>query len=148
MPFDQDEFKLLPISKEYLPKVWPVAITLLSKVKDYWGKQMTFDFAYNEILEGRMQLWFVTHDVEFVCAMITAIRFYDGVKSLQSVCIGGSRLDAIMPHLEYIEIWARKHGASQCDFTGRKEWISILKRYGYEQTAIVMTKQLPEIKEH
>lgn len=140
--------QLLFVTPAILDVVWLTAQKLLGQAKGFWGKYLSFEYAYELLKQGNMQLWLVNDNEGFFLAVLTEFRAYDKAPTCNFVCIGGAGMFEAFEHLETIEHWAKKCGAQETIVIGRNEWKSALRKVGYKPICVGLSKSLSNIKEH
>ena len=111
--------QLLRVTPELLPSVWPLK-----------------------------QLWLMNDEDEFLLAALTELTLFPKRKILNILWIGGEDLKDGVKLLDCVEMWARKQGATKVVCQGRIGFERVLKAYGYRKRAIMLDKDISEMKEH
>ena len=141
--------QLLLVPPDLLDHVWPHVQPLLMEGKKYWEEWATIESIYKGIAEGRMQLWLMNDDEEFMLAMLSEILESPVRKTLQITWLGGQDLGKAQElFLDYVELWASREGVSRVSLHGRKGLVRKLSPHGYELKRYVISKDISGIREH
>lgn len=139
--------QVMCVPREYVPVVWLRAKELLAKEKKFWEHGMSFEFAYQQLMQNMLQLWTVNSESEFLLAAITQVVRWDKEATLVFVCIGGEEgPESIFRFTEYFENWCQAQGVSRIEARGRKGWKRVLSRIGYEEEYITVTRKVPQAR--
>jgi hypothetical protein len=102
--------------------------------------RMDIDDIEQALIDKRMQLW-VIHEGEIKCVIVTQIVNYYKCKAVRVLTVTG------LGHKEWIQLgfdtlaaWGRENGCSLMEMQGRKGWEKPLKKLGFEDPEILMTK--------
>ncbi|KKK85497.1 hypothetical protein LCGC14_2772700, partial [marine sediment metagenome] len=99
--------QLLLVSPDTLPDVWGHTLDLLEEGKEYWEKWATLESIYRGIARGKIQLWLMNDEDEFLLAMLTQITKSPKGSVLKITWVGGVDVDdAIKLFFDYMELWA------------------------------------------
>ncbi len=141
--------QLLLVEPDFVDTVWSNAVLLLEGGRKYWQEYTTLESIYCLLKSGKIQLWLMNDEVEFILAMLTEINIHPKFKELHLMWIGGEDLESGMELFsDYVELWAHRQGASRVRVTGRKAWTRKLLKSGYGIESYTMSKDISKMKEH
>ena len=135
-------------SEARMAEVFPSMRSNLKKVIDLFPDELTENFVFQQILGGMFQLWVVYDDSapeKAIISVLTRIKTYDatGVKFIEVLGLGGSRIDECAHLISDIEEWGKsEHGAQRLRAIGRLGWRKAARKQGYTDKAFVMEKNL------
>lgn len=123
---------MVPI--EYVDREWGRVANLLCKAIVYSGGRWDIGSVYQEIKAGNQHLFIVydEDEEEMKAAWTSKFVYHPGVKSLQTLFIGGSGYDKWFHEVnEFIKNWAKDNDCKFVEFIGRKGWERKLKKIGW-----------------
>jgi hypothetical protein len=128
--------------------MWEYAEDLLLGGREYWEEFYTLDHLKTALLAGHMQLWLVGEPYTPRLAILTEFFGYPLKRELNILWIGGTGLKRGLIFLDSIELWAVRQGATASIVKGRQGWVRMLDEHGYSPCAVVLRKDLSDLKEH
>ena len=102
----------------------------------YSGGTHDFRDVVDGVLSGKLQLW----AGEKGCA-VTEIIVYPKRKVLHTFLAGGE-MDQILDFQESAAEFGRMNGCTKMTIAGRKGWTRVLKAHDWEETFVVMGKEI------
>lgn len=102
----------------------------------------TLESVRADLESGDFQLWGYFTDDLTECRMVTVTqltRFGSGRIWCELVFCSGENMEAWLPFLSQIEVWAQTHGCDGMRIIGRKGWGRILP--GYKEAAVLLRKE-------
>ena len=133
---------ITPIPSYYVTSIWPNAKHHIQAAIEYVDSGYTPDDILKKLIGSDMQLWIIG---DYQAAAVTMLNIYPQHKSWLVVAVGGEGMDEWFDDLmETIEGWASKMGCKYVEEYGRKGWRKVGATRGYEETYVVMRKQVNE----
>lgn len=132
--------------KERLAAVFPSVRKLVQRLCADFPNDLTEEFFLGEAMIGKKHLWVVYDEDAPDKAVIVGFTEMEnnnptGHKRVQYSGLCGDRLHEVLPDiLKAFEVWGRERGAESGRVVGRRGWLPTLKNYGYQQTAVILTK--------
>lgn len=135
------------VPKHYFPLVWKEAREHLVRFEKAARGGCTADDLGRMIVDDKQQLWIIANDDnEIIGAIVTQVSDLPQKKVLEIVaCAGNSdnRLDEFLyESMKELEEFARLNYCDVIRVEGRKGWSRALKPYGFDQTAIILEKEI------
>ena len=123
--------------------VWKYASTLLQKAIDRNPGEHTTETIYQNLIDGKYQLWTGYYMGKIIYAGVSRIVTYPtGDSSCELMYLGGTHMQYWLDHLPIVEKWAQHNGCKKVDIYGREGWYRMLD--GYTKKFVVLTKHLGE----
>lgn len=118
--------------------IWPKVAHLVRPAIEYVDSGFSEDDIRNRLIVADMQLWVVG---DYQAACVTQIVVYPQHKVCLVVALGGDGMDEWFGELmDQVEDWARQMGCRYVEEYGRKGWLRVGKKRGYEELYVVMRK--------
>lgn len=137
-----------PIADENITAFLPTMVDILSKSPDTWEDYYTLNDIVQGVLNLEYRLWIGFEGREPKLAALTSVVRY-GARSVAYVdWVGGERVKEFLPHLTFIEDWALEQDCSRVEIKGRPAWLKLLGPLGYEQSHVVLGKNIVKQKGH
>lgn len=95
-----------------------------------------FESVRDAIIAGTMQLWPAPKSVA-----VTEVVEY-AKKKVINVFLAGGDLDEITRGFDIVAAWGKAHGCDSMTMSGRKGWLKVLDRHGFEPVFVVMERAL------
>lgn len=119
---------------------WPMVKHEVERAFRANHDRMDIDDIELALKEKRMQLWAI-HDGEIRCVFVTQIVSYKKNKSVRIITVTG------IDHQSWLKLgcdtltqWGKENGCNMMEMLGRKGWEKSLKKEGFEEPEIFMTK--------
>jgi hypothetical protein len=119
---------------------WPLVKHEVERALRSNTDRIDMDDIEKALQEKRMQLWAI-HDGEIKCVFVTQIVSYKTCKAVRVIAVTGT------DHQEWLKLgfdtlvkWGQENGCSMMEMQGRKGWEKPLKKLGFEEPEILMTK--------
>tara|TARA_R110002072_G_scaffold59447_3_gene151311 strand:- start:77 stop:499 length:423 start_codon:yes stop_codon:yes gene_type:complete len=126
--------------KSFYDENWEEVSGHLQSPVEQSGGRYRLEDVFHSIYNGDYHLWIVL-DEKIVAAAVTGFTDYPRKRMLTCHFLGGSRMDEWVEDMDVIfEKWARDHGASGIELTGRKGWGRALDKLGWKQSFFVTEK--------
>lgn len=132
-------FRVLP---ETMVLSWGVIAPMLEKAIEHNHQELTLVDVANMIVEEKSQLWVIIHNRQPKAACVTEIIQYPRKKVCRIVLLGGTSFEEWKDILIDLENWALMNGCIELDAYCRPGMARKAKVMGFEEGAIVMTKNL------
>ena len=100
------------------------------------GDRADIEEVLYDLERGHAQQWNTLNSTA-----ITQIVDYKTYRSL-NIWLAGGDLDEILDMLPDAEEFAKDHGCSLIEITGRRGWKRALRPFGFKEEAVVLTKEL------
>lgn len=95
-----------------------------------------FESVRDAIIAGTMQLWPAKNS-----AAVTEIVEY-ARKTIINVFLAGGDLDEIARNIDAVAAWGKAQGCDSMTMSGRKGWLRVLDKHGFEPVFVVMERVL------
>jgi len=123
---------------------WPNVMTCLRRYIERYPKEATIESIMKELILGYKELWIVRDDDRTVSVVL--ISFETVLATGHCRCniwafAGNDGVEALFL-LPQIEEHAREKGAEEIRIFGRRGWKRLLAPQGYDEEAIVLSKDL------
>lgn len=102
----------------------------------YSGGTHTFEDVVQGIVDRRMQLWPGERS-----AAVTEILSFPRKKVLNTFLAGGD-MDELMLMMRDAQKWARAQGCDTMTMSGRKGWLRVLNKHGWQEAYATMAVEL------
>lgn len=119
--------------------MWPLIASILSQAVERDEGKRSLHSLLRELVNDRNQLWIVS-DGRPIGAAVTALLNYPHARTLKIEWLAGERFEEWAHLISEIENYAREQGCNPVEFSGRPGLARVLKRYGYEVTAVEARK--------
>jgi hypothetical protein len=131
------------VAHSVLPLLWKQAAPFIALALRRAHGRYTIDNVKDWVLNGTHQLWVVTENGRAIAALLTEVsRLPSGKRMFEIVLTGGSRVREWMPQAAGLVLeYAHLCGATEIRVVGRRGWLRHLKPYGFEQEAVVLTRE-------
>jgi len=146
-PLVQDH-QLILVSPDLIDNFWPTCSQHFLQGKEHWIEFSSLEDIKKGIEEMHSQLWVATDEAGPHMTMLTEINDYPSMRTLRLLYIGGSHFRRVKAFLEFVELWASRHGVTKVELLGREAWIKVLFDMGYDYKATLIEKDISDIKEH
>jgi hypothetical protein len=133
------------LQSEEIPVLWPKLEGFINDAVQRGDGTISAQGILHSLAEKHMQMWLVVDNVEedIVGVVVTQVTVHmDGHKELCIVAAGGRDVDAWFKYLDILDTFAHASGATVIRVTGRRGWLRKLKPFGFEERAVVLTKQV------
>ena len=140
--------QLLFVSVDLLPQVWPQVKPLFLERPEQWEELFTIESIAFLLGKGKMQLWTLNDENEFLLALITELIPFPKTTLLNLLFLVGSELRDGLEFLDCIEMWAKKHGATKSVARGNAAMFRLLRPHGYAEERSVFGKDISRMREH
>lgn len=128
------------IAVENISWVWPLIHQRLeSAIQKIGYVEHSLQDIYNSLQRQQAQLW-MTEDAKMIA--ITRIERVGETKRLCVDFIQGADYGKYFDAMEYIEAWARSHGATQAKAEMRPGLAKEVKKLGWNRQRVLMFKEL------
>ena len=138
---------LAPVPKQYFHLVWDEAKEHLRRFEKRARGRCTVDDIGKMILLGEQQLWIVLdEDQKIIGSVVTQVWEYPRKKVTEIVACGGNSdnelYEYIFQSMSVLEDFALENDCDVLKIEGRKGWLRPLSKLGFEQTAILLEKEI------
>lgn len=140
--------QLLLVSPDILPQVWPQVEHIFLEHAKLWNEYYAIEHFPLMFQSGRMQLWTMNDADDFLLVMVTEIVTFPKVKKMNVLYMMGEELQDGLMFIDYLERWAWKNGVRKSHAGGRDGFQRLLEPHGYRKIAVVLEKDITEIREH
>ena len=129
------------IEKDRLDSYWQLVNQWIDKAIDH--DELSIHDVRNNIENGKMGLLVASKNGEVLAGCIVEFIKYSKCSALRVVALGGERMNMWLDQLlDFLDRWAKDNDMFRIEQAGRKGWLKILTKYGYNQRYVVMTKDL------
>lgn len=130
---------LVGIPSAYVDQLWPVAAPLIQKVLDEYDTGYSLDDLKARCMSQDMQLWLYRDQAAF----LSEIQVFPQHKTLHVPYIGGDGLAEWFDEaFAALEAFARRMGCKYISGCGRRGWVRLGRRRGYEEGFTIVRKSL------
>lgn len=134
-------FKLVTFDK--VAKFWPDAEPYIRKGCEYADGKMEPCDVLVDALSGKMQLWLVYNERHKICgAFATQVLDYHRQRRVIVAALGADNMDDVLNGFDTLREWAEKNKADGIEIIGRKGWLKVLDKLGFEPTHVLMRTKL------
>lgn len=140
---DSPKFHVYRVAPHCLSLLWPQVEPLLAlAAREEHGRFTTRDMR-QWFLKGEQELWVITENGKVIAAgMLRFYRHPTGKRASVWHLAGGSRAkewadEAFRSWLEACHV----QGVTEMSIVGRRGWLRYVKRYGFKETAVVLTRE-------
>ena len=117
--------------------IWDQAKQEFERIKPV-GDTVSLESIYEDLMERRAQLWCVPDTAYFVTRIIT----YPTCKAVRTVLVAGEKLDEWMEEYDrLVTEFGTYHGCDRHECAGRMGWVKKLKRLGFGDPFVTLTKR-------
>ena len=133
--------KVSIVPPERVHECWDEVAPLLQPAVDRSGGRFLMEDVYHLVATGENHLWVVFEDGVIVACCTTAFTEYPRKRMLTGQFLGGSQMTEWVPKLDAVlQQWGTDHGCSGIELTGRKGWLRVLDKIGWDITFYIMEK--------
>ena len=129
------------VSRAEIPQNWGFVEGLVEEACNssglYWPSEI-----YAELLAGSYQLWLAWNKDGIRACMVTTVEQSQRAKWVRGILCAGENPADWVPHIEFIEAWAKAQGATYSHMMGRPGFEKWLRPKGYRRTHALMEKRL------
>lgn len=135
--------QIIRLDKSVVPTVWPSVAPLVNVALQYGGNT-SLAHVYRDIVSDAKQLWVAVDIDGFQAVMVTQLYYEpDGTKVLQISYLAGEDFDLLYSQgMALVEGFALDEGCEIIRFRGRRGWVKVLKKHGYEETQVICEKRI------
>lgn len=135
------------IPSSEINNVWDKCKKFIEMGNNKSKQEMNVEDIYDKLLLADMQLWLIfDEDANIISVLTTEIVLYPRMKTCRIVTLGGKDMDDwVDEFLEVLEEWATDNECVAMETACRKGFVKKLKRFGYEHTYTILTKELKSI---
>jgi hypothetical protein len=132
------------ISNDRIDDVWDTVKSFIEMGNTKSRQEMNIDDIYEKLINRDMQLWVLENEeAEILSVLTTEIVLYPRMQTCRIVTLGGKGMDDWAEEfLAVLEEWAIKNDCVAMETGCRKGFIKKLKKFGYEHTYTILTKEL------
>lgn len=135
--------QLMLVLPEHLGAIWDVVGPWFPAACEKNGGYLEPDDYYDDIAEGRMQLWVYVRDGIAECAVVTEVQETPNRRFLFiQMCTGHDRRLWTGAVLTGLEEYARLNGCDSVQMSVRRGWAKMLREEGYKETHVLMERDL------
>jgi hypothetical protein len=132
---------LIPI--DHVHRVWSQVGPILKRAIETSNGRYTDHDVFNLCMQGRQQLWVMFEDDVIHAAATTSVTDYPQRRALTGVFVAGNRMkEWNEPFVDMLERFAKDVGCDLVEMTGRIGWTKFMKKFGWQQSAVVLEKDL------
>jgi len=133
------------VPKENIKEVFPIVKDSIEKALQYSGNHFIVDDIYNDLLEGKMQLWVLWNlnkKQNFQGCGVTKILQRTNSKALNIFIVTGRNRKQWQDKMPLVEDWAKQNGCTHIETYARPGWSRLLKEQDYKITHYLLEKKL------
>ena len=133
------------VPKDNIPEVFPIVKDSIEKALQYSGNHFIVDDIYNDLLEGKMQLWVLWNlnkKQNFQGCGVTKILQRTNSKALNIFIVTGRNRKQWQDKMPLVEDWAKQNGCTHIETYARPGWSRLLKEQDYKITHYLLEKKL------
>lgn len=133
------------VGQNWLDLIWP---HVAGRLEELCGQFMEGKFRAEDIKAeceaGRMQMWVAGDETErAICGVcITEVVNYPQGRWGRILHLAGDRMPEWLQYLSKIEEWFQAQGCCGVEATGRREWVRVLKPFGYRGSVAMIERRL------
>lgn len=132
------------VGQNWLDTVWPdVQDRLDALCKKFMGGKYEAGDLLEACRSGEMQMWLaIDQEARKICGVcLTEVVVYPRGKWGRVWFLAGERMQEWLPFLCNIEAWFRAEGCVGVTTGGRREWVRVLGRFGYEGETVALDRR-------
>lgn len=126
-------------------KILPLVSSYIEDALEYARRETNLPSLTKQMTLKKIQLW-VVYDKESnkaVGAATTLLQHYDLCYALRIITLAGDSFSAWKePMLDRLTSFAREHGATRIEASGRRGWARVLQPLGFEQAYVTFIKEI------
>jgi hypothetical protein len=131
------------INSKTIDMVWEECVPFISRAEKFSQEEMKAEDLYGKIKNQDMQLWVVfNEETEILAVITTELVNYPRKKVCRIVTLGGDFMDDWVEYISVIEDWAIENKCQAMETFCRKGFKKKLENFGYDETYIVLGKEL------
>ena len=133
------------VPKENIKEVFPIVQDSIDKALKYSGNHFIVEDIYNDLLDGKMQLWVlwnVNKKQNFQGCGVTKILQRTNSKALNIFIVTGRNRKQWQDKMPLGEDWAKQNGCTHIETYARPGWSKLLKEQDYKITHYLLEKKL------
>jgi len=133
------------VPKQNIKEVFPIVQDSIDKALKYSGNHFIVDDIYNDLLEGKMQLWVLWNlnkKQNFQGCGVTKILQRTNSKALNIFIVTGRNRKQWQDKMPLVEDWAKQNGCTHIETYARPGWSKLLKEQDYKITHYLLEKKL------
>ena len=123
----------------------PFVVESIDKALKYSGNHFIVEDIYNDLLDGKMQLWVlwnVNKKQNFQGCGVTKILQRTNSKALNIFIVTGRNRKQWQDKMPLVEDWAKQNGCTHIETYARPGWSKLLKEQDYKITHYLLEKKL------
>lgn len=138
-------FEIILFPAELTDKVLPLVRDFVTSALEYAHRETDIDSLWKQMILQRVQLW-VVYDKKTkkaIGAATTLLQHYDLCYGLRIVTLAGNDFSLWKePMLDRLSQFAKLHGATRIEASGRRGWARVLQPMGFEPAYVTFIKEL------
>ena len=114
------------VPKENIKEVFPIVQDSIDKALKYSGNHFIVEDIYNDLLDGKMQLWVlwnVNKKQNFQGCGVTKILQRTNSKALNIFIVTGRNRKQWQDKMPLVEDWAKQNGCTHIETYARPGWV-------------------------
>ena len=133
------------IPTENVKEAEPFVLESIEKALKYSGNHFIVEDIYNDLLDGKMQLWVLWNlnkKQNFQGCGVTKILQRTNSKALNIFIVTGRNRKQWQDKMPLVEDWAKQNGCTHIETYARPGWSRLLKEQDYKITHYLLEKKL------
>ncbi len=147
-PNSVDDFAIMLWSGPPVDYIWEDVEPLLKQGEEWLSPYYSLSDIHTLLRGGKLVLWTAADEGGIVLVMLVEIVSFPACTLTRILYIGGSGVKRILPLIDFLHLWARRHGADRIEVNGRPGWLRLLEPMGYLFESITLVRELDDVKEH
>lgn len=148
-PTSPSEIQVELMTTEMVLRHWPAMAKELQCISQFWDTWWTLDYIQEALLRSEMQCWAVGPKECFYFVGISRVLVFPANRILSAVIGFGQNVEICLPVLvASLQKYASVSGCTRLEVMGRPGWKNVLREYGFKQTAVVLSADVPNMRTH
>ena len=129
------------VPPDRISECWEEVAPLLKPAVDRSGGRFLIEDVYHLLRNGKCQLWVIFEEGVIVACCTTSFTEYPQKRMLTGQFLGGKHLSYWATKLDHVlESWGRDNGCAGIELTGRRGWVRVLKKLGWDLSFYITEK--------
>ena len=141
-----EQITLQLVTPDLTSVFWSEAERLLLSHAELWEKDFDLQDIRLRVEAGRFQMWLIADEGGYNLLVLTEIIDFPKRSKLNFLYLMGSRLQAALPLMDCIELWARRRGCTSSLVRGRPGLIRVLPERGYRLSSVELEKDISHMR--
>ena len=128
--------------------IWDDVVPLLEQGKEHFEEYYTIEDLRILLCSGKLVLWTAADEGGIILVMLVELIDFPVQSLVRVIYIGGKDVKKVLPVIDMLHLWAKRHGAGSIEFHARVGWLHLLEPHGYVFKSVNIVRELDDVKEH